>query len=277
MRTHRDHSAKIILIRHLLALLLLLWSTPVGAGQIRLDTSVETAVRNSYLTVRIFCTNRGDEAATHVRGEIMAAGSRLLMERRGTLPVGGTYRTVATVPLAGVGEGTHPVVVTVHYGDTNDRPFSALAVRTYGVGTTDPPCLVGTAEPIKIGGKGRLGAVFTNLAERAVMGRITLVLPRELQGEDTDRTFSIPARQRREISFVIVNLAALAGSTYPVYIIAQYDEGGRHHTAVIPTTVHIGEDDNPLGFTGRYVLLAVLVLLTGIFIAAQFTGREKKG
>ncbi|MCX7634208.1 MAG: hypothetical protein N2Z74_00500, partial [Syntrophales bacterium] len=57
----------------------------------------------------------------------------------------------------------------------------------------------------------------------------------------------------------------------------RYDEDDRHFTTVIPTTVHIGEEDSPLGTPGRYGLFVALMVLIVLFIAAQFTRRGAKG
>lgn len=247
-------------------------TAPVLASYISLSTSLTSKVEGRALTVCVSTVNKGDEPACNVQAGLRVGGQELLLEKRTELPVNGSYQAQATLPLALKNPGTYPLLLVLHYTDANQYPFSALSAQTFSWQKEAAAPLFGQARPATFFKEGKLNFKLKNLGDQPVTAAVSLFAPGELTVTDAPATLTVPPKGKADGSFTITNFSALSGSTYQLFVIAEFDDHGLHYTAVLPGTVRIIEPKSYFGIS-QNVLIVILAALIVIFLGAQFIRR----
>lgn len=135
--------------------------------------------------------------------------------------------------------------MAVDYADANLYPFQALLVTTTVVG--NPPAAKLSIPEIKANGisdSGPLTVKVKNLAaaDREVSYRI--IVPEGLEATEPTGTIHLKGWAEDTTTVTIVNRTALAGSRYPVFVAAEYDDGGMHQSVVMQGLVEIVPPQN---------------------------------
>jgi hypothetical protein len=241
-----------------------------SASYISLKTAVTSQVKDSDLLISISAVNKGDESAYSVQAELNAAGQNLLAEKLSELGIDQAYQLSKkfklSVPLA----GQYPLVVTLHYADANQYPFSALIVQTFAYKSPEIPSTVfGKMSPVAFWKDGKLSLTLRNSGATSVSAALKLIAPREITVQALPERVNIQAGGAQEVVIPLQNFSALSGSTYQVFAVAEYTEDNLHHTSIIPGTVKIVERQAILGIDYAY-LVAALVGLVLLFVVVQF-------
>src|SRR5438477_16209 len=128
-------------------------------------------------------------------------------------------------------------------------------------GAPAPPrggCGRGAAPPGAAPGARR--ARLKSLSDAPRQVRVRLVSPRELEMDPAATTLALAPWGEAAVDAKVVNRAARAGSRYPVFVTAEYDDEGVHHTAVGQAAASI-VDGGGLRAHGLLLLAAVLVVV----------------
>ncbi|OGC32852.1 hypothetical protein A2311_03275 [candidate division WOR-1 bacterium RIFOXYB2_FULL_48_7] len=242
---------------------------PAAASYISLKTITATRVSGQQLVVEISSTNNGDESAFNVQAEIMFAGQKHLLNKTSELPIGGIYQAKLTLPLKVNKPGNYPLVLTMHYADANQYPFSALSCPVFSYQQDVTPPILGQFKPAAFSQAGTLNLTVKNNADQAQQLTIKVVTPKELTALDSQVKLLLPPRSTKNESVRIENFSALPGSNYQIYAIAETEDQNYHYTAVTPGTVKIVANQEILGISYNiiFALLAALILL---FLGLQF-------
>ncbi|HVN66903.1 MAG TPA: hypothetical protein VMT55_00900 [Candidatus Sulfotelmatobacter sp.] len=242
------------------------------ASFISLTPTLTAKFEGKMLAIKVVTVNKGDESAFNVRAEVRAGGQVLTAEKVNELPVGGVYRAALSFPLTVNVPGSYPLVLIMHYTDGNQYPFSALTAQTFAWQKEAFPPLSGQAGPLTFWREGELRFTLKNDADRPLQLGLALVVPRELSVAAQAQELTIGPRAARSAVFKVSNFSALSGSTYQVYLVGEFEDGGQHYTSIVPGTIRIVERRTLFGLS--YVTLAVILAgLVGLFIGAQLIKR----
>lgn len=96
-----------------------------------------------------------------------------------------------------------------------------------------------------------------------------MIAPRELTVEEEKLELSVGAKSEQSAGFTVRNFSALSGSTYQVFAVSEFDDGGLHYTNIAPGTIRVAEERGFLGLN-QNILIAVLAALVIVFIGVQF-------
>ena len=118
-----------------------------------------------------------------------------------------------------------------------------------------------TAPPLSSAGS--LHVRLKNLAGVARQVSLTVAVPEGVEVTKPVQDLPLAAWGEGTLSAPLINRTALAGSRYPVFVAAEYDDGGVHQTAVSQGVVEI---QNPRSFFQSQRRL--LWLGAGVLIAA---------
>jgi hypothetical protein len=247
----------------------LLLAGAARASYISLNTTVSVKVEGQQLKLLVSAVNKGDEAAYNVQAECRVAGRSVLAAKSGELPVNAPYQATLTMPLALPRPGSYPLVLVMHYTDANQYPFSALSVQTFIYRQEAVAPLFGRVRSTAFAREGQLNFKLKNLGERELRAGTRLVAPRELTSEQAEVPLVLAPRSEQGGSFTVHNFSALAGSTYQVFAVTEFDDGGLHYTGVAPGTIKIVEERSFLGL-GQTAIIVILAVLVLVFISAQF-------
>jgi hypothetical protein len=247
-----------------------LFAGAASASYISLKTTLSSKVEGNILKVKVSAVNNGDEAAYNVQPEIRAGKQKRLARKREELGIAGTYQAEERFVLGFKNPGQYPLLLTLHYTDANQYPFSALSCQLFSYGTgVAPSDVFGRLQPATFWKKGRVKLALKNRSEAQLPLSVFLALPRELSCAKESMRLDIPARSERTAEFEVENFSALSGSNYQVFAIAEYEREGRHYTNITPGTLKIVESRTILGVDYVYVL-GFLVILVVVFLSFQF-------
>src|SRR5262249_14595946 len=202
---------------------------------ITLRITARTDLADGELETRVSIRNSGNDDARNVRVGVDFGGRATRSDTIAALDHDAEREVVLTVPGARLADGEWPLRVRVDYQDTNGYPFQALHVGTVRVGSCRPP-EVGVSEVgivrLESNGSASLSFCVGNAGEqpRTVSTRIDV-------SDDLGRAAAPEPMQLRpygrECTTVrLRNHHALPGSTYPVFVVAEYVAGAPHRTVV---------------------------------------------
>jgi len=256
----------------MLAISIILSAHSVSAGYIRLDTEVTSVVEKEELKVSITLTNRGNEPAYNLQGEIDTGDNPRPITKKAELAVGESYRVVSLLDLNPEKPGSYPLIVTLSYRDGNGHPFSSLTCTTFAYKNDPLPLLFGQIEAITFSRKAVLTLRLNNLDERELKTSTRLVVPRDITAEGEAQECHLPPRGKSSLLFHVNNFNALPGSRYPIFCVTEFEKGARHHTEISRGSISITEWDFFEEY--RYYLVALIIILLIFFILLQFTRKR---
>ena len=252
-----------------LLLMIILVAGNAAASHITLNTTVNSQVVNDTLKVSISAVNRGDEPAYHVQAVIKAGRQKIATPKKQQIGVGESFNATSSVKLDLEGPGQYPLVITIHYTDANQYPFSALNLQTFSYKTEPIPSdIFGKMNTVSFWKKGQMKLTLKNLGASESVIRVYLEVPKELTSDSYSVETLIPSKSEKEAGFTIHNFSALSGSTYRIFAVSEYEKEGVHFTSITPGTVTIVEQKS--FFEKNYVyLIMVLVILIILFVIFQ--------
>jgi hypothetical protein len=141
--------------------------------------------------------------------------------------------------------------------------------------TESPPTLALTTSlpEVELPGKASLKLALANSGEEPAAVRVRWHLPRELAVQPLTRELALaPGEDRRE-RFRLATQGALAGSSYGIYAILEWDGPHGPAAALVPGRVVVTE---PHSSRLRLILGGVLALLLAAWLGAQWGGRSRR-
>jgi hypothetical protein len=141
-------------------------------------------------------------------------------------------------------------VTTIAVGNPSAAKLSVPEIKSDGIADSGP-----------------LSIKLKNLSatERDVSYRV--IVPEGLEATDQTGTMHLKGWGEDTLSITVVNRTALAGSRYPVFVAAEYDDGGMHQSVVaqgiveIVTPRNFWEANQTLLIGGAVFLVAVWLVL----------------
>lgn len=247
---------------------LVCWTWTSSASYISLRTTVDTKVDKNILKVLVSAVNKGDESAYNVQAELRVADKKVLAQKRQELRVDATYKAIAEFKLDLKRPGQYPLIVVLHYTDANQYPFSALSVPTFIYKEERAGELFSQLSSAKFTQNGAVRLVLKNMGEAEVRAISRLVVPRELTAEKSRAEALLSPRSKKRLYFEVENFSALAGSSYQVFALTEYEKEGIHYTVVSPGTVSIVEKNFFRDY--QFYIFGLIIILLAIFIFLQF-------
>ncbi len=183
-----------------------------------------------------------------------------------------------TVELPSGLAGSFPASLLITYKDENSHPLSCVALivfKTPGAGLSG---LEASADDITLQGQGELAVKITNPLENSVMVKASLVLPQAFSGKIETTQVPMLAGGSEELRFPLVHKDSVGG-THAVFCILEYDQEGRHHTAMIPARINARP---PAHWFTRSRLLWIVVdgvliaLFVGLWVRPILARRKSK-
>jgi hypothetical protein len=267
-----------MIVRLTTVLALALAAGLASAGNISIAITPTLEMRDGTLTAEVEVKNGGDEAAHSVSPMLVFGDHRVRADARDDLPPGGTAKASLALPVGELGPGRWLYSVAVDYADANGYPFQALHVGLLTVSKPAPAKIaVSKIEAPPISRNGTLGIDLKNLAGVARDARVRVVAPEGIEVTQPGGTIPVAPWGEATARVPVVNRTALAGSRYPVFVAAEYDDEGIHQTGLGSAILEI---QAPRSFfqsqrATLWIVAAALALAWLAFMAGQFaTGRR---
>lgn len=239
------------------------------ASYITLNTTVNSKIEGNTLKVLITVINKGDEAAHNVQAEMNVAGKKIMAKKMQELGVNETYKVFEEIKLNLKQPGEYPLVVTMHYADANQYPFSALNLQTFAYRAEEVPAEVfGRMGSATFWKHGEIKLALKNLSYSDIATMTRLIVPRELTVDEGSQKINVAPKGQGEADFKLKNFSALSGSTYQVFAVSEYEKDGMHQTNITPGTIKIVERKNIFGLDYLYLAIALMVLIL-LFVVFQ--------
>ena len=218
---------------------------PVSGYSGYITMVIETTITASTekVEVKITAQNNGDEPAYKVYPELQLGSevAKLSAERRIAVKASRQW-TYAFVPgKAGLKlHGTYPLLVTLHYHDSNMYPYSVPEVVLFEMvkaGKVLP--FESKIETSEVFGSGEISLTLGNVLDRTLAGEVRVLLPIELTTENNPSTFELQANQTDQILYPITNKGALPGSRYKIFGITEFDDSGSHYCVLVSGMISV--------------------------------------
>ena len=247
-------------------LILIFAGRPAAAKTISITIGQKSELQGDNLVVKTTVGNTGDETAKTVAATLRFGDKQVRGKQRDELAPNATFEDDLTIATGPLGEGRWPYQIAVDYADANLYPFQALLMTTAVVGSPPPAKLsIPQIASDPIAESGTLTVHFKNLSptERDASWRVAV--PEGLEASDPTGTVHLKPWGEATTSVGLVNRTALAGSRYPVFVSAEYDDGGVHQSIVAQNVVEIVAprnfwEANQALFIGGAILLVVIWL-----------------
>jgi hypothetical protein len=257
----------------LLVLITFVAARPVAAKSISINMSITPEVRAGELAVRIKVSNTGDEAAGSVTPVVRMGDKEARGTRREALAPNESMEETVTLPIGDIGAGRWPFRVAVDYTDANQYPFQALHVALVTVGNPSPARIALPEVKVeKLSDEGEMTAKVKNLAGAARKVKIAAYVPEGLEVTSAAPEIDVEPWGEKSVSIDLKNRTALAGSRYPLFAAAEYDDEGTHYAVVGTGVVEIGASSSivrPTLLTIGGVLVVGWLVLIGWRLARR--------
>lgn len=243
------------------ALGLCLTAAAAQAGNISITMTTTPEVRDGAIDVHLTVRNSGDEAASSVVPILRFGDREVRGTRQETLAPSQSIDDTLTLPQVTLGPGRWPFRVAVDYTDQNQYPFQALHVAILTVGNPSPAKV--SVQEISIPPLSSSTVVRTHLKSlEGVPRKVTLNIfaPEGLEVSDGRAEVDLAAWAEKDVSSRLINRTALAGSRYPIFVSAEYDDEGTHHAVISHGLVEVGAPHHEVS--------SMLLVLGGVLIAA---------
>jgi len=232
-------------IRGIACVLVLGLAAVADAKTISITIGQRAELKGDSLVVKTTVGNTGDESAKAVATNLRVGDKAVKGKLHDDLAPNATFDEELTLATGTLGEGRWPYQIAVDYADANMYPFQALLVTTTVVGNPPPPKL--TIPEIKVdpmSDSGSLSVKMKNLAaaERDVGYRV--IVPEGLEATQPTGNLHLKGWGEDATTVTVVNRTALAGSRYPVFVAAEYDDGPVHQAVVMQGIVEIVSPQN---------------------------------
>ena len=252
---------KVILLLFIIAIAVI---PSVAASYISIQSAITSTDNKTIIKV----TNLGDEAAYNVQLSLDANGKKTASNAKRQLSVRESFEWAVPLSFKSKNPGKYPIVLTTSYEDANSYPFSAISVSTFDYKEAAVSDIAAAMGNIQLSDKGVLELKIKNTGETAKDVNVMLAVPKELTVDKDKLSVKMPAKEQKIVNFEIEKFSALAGSSYAVFAVVEYEEGGRHYTSMANGAVKVVEKKNI--FTNQSILISLLVILIVIFIYFQF-------
>lgn len=238
-----------------------------SAGTISISISHSLEIGTDGVTALVTVGNSGDEAAHSVAAQLEIQGVEHRGQTRTILPPGSSFEETFAVGVENLPEGRWPYSIAVDYTDANQYPFQALSVAMFLRGNP-PPALIAVSalEAPKLALHGAVTVSVQNLSDAERGASLRLVLPRGIDVPDGKVEFTLEPWEQRSLEVPVVNRFAIAGSRYPVYAVAEYQEESGHQAVVASGDLEIIEATTVVESSRSYLWTVVVVL--GFLFAA---------
>ena len=246
-------------------------------------SAVIPAADASYITMKssitatdnaaaIIISNLGDEPSYNVQLSLDANGKNSVSDVKKQLNVRESFRWQIPLHFESKNPGKYPLVLTTNYQDANSYPFSAISVFIFDNNESTISSLAAMISNVELADKGVLELKIKNTAETAKDASIRLIAPKELTADKDSLNLHLASKEQATANFEIEKFSALKGSSYAVFAVIEYDEGGRHYTSTANGLIKIIEKKNI--FANNALLAFILIALIIIFVYFQF--KKKK-
>jgi hypothetical protein len=245
---------------------------PLGAGTIRLVVSTTTALLPEGLRTDVQVTNDGDEPAFDLVPHVEFFGARGTGRTQAALLAGATVTMTLDTPAAPDPQmpGAWPVVVRIAYRDGGQRPWEALHVTVARRGVDErPPDVQVRVDGGRVTSTGTLKA-WLERARAVPPLRATFLAPAGLVLEPAQLSVAPDVQGPIDIH---LRSAVAAGAALPVFAIVEYDDPGRHVTAIGSTTVEVVDNSR---LTATRWALPLLVACVAAWIAVALRARRPR-
>ena len=255
-------------------------AAPAEAGTISITISQGVAVSADKLMVNLKVGNSGDEAALSVTPSLRFGDQVVRGKGKESLAPNTSFEETLTLPVGSLGEGRWPYRIAVDYTDQNQYPFQALQTQAINVGSPPPAkVVVPTIKSADIAGSGTLTLTVKNLTADPRTARVSVFVPEGLEATDPVREVKLDGWKEQDLTVPITNRSALAGSRYPVFVVAEYDAGAVHESAVAQGLVSVIEVQSFFSRNTRFLWIGagVLVVLWLAIVVMRSAGRSSAG
>ena len=255
-------------------------AAPAEAGTISITISQGVAVSADKLMVNLKVGNSGDEAALSVTPSLRFGDQVVRGKGKESLAPNTSFEETLTLPVGSLGEGRWPYRIAVDYTDQNQYPFQALQTQAINVGSPPPAkVVVPTIKSADIAGSGTLTLTVKNLTADPRTARVSVFVPEGLEATDPVREVKLDGWKEQDLTVPITNRTALAGSRYPVFVVAEYDAGAVHESAVAQGLVSVIEVQSFFSRNTRFLWIGagVLVVLWLAIVVMRSAGRSSAG
>jgi hypothetical protein len=260
----------------LVLLAVLAGAVPAVAGSISIGLTPVPILQDGKLTVALTVGNSGDEAARAVSPVLRLRDREARGATHDALAPRQTLEETLSLPAADLGSGTWPYRLAVDYTDANSYPFQALHVATVTSGNV-PPAKIAVQEisAARFSASTTLHMRVKNLSPNQRTMTVAVYVPEGLEVDGGLPAFELGPWEQRDLSTRVINRTVLAGSRYPVFVTAEYDDGSLHQAVVgfglveiIPAGSFFSEQRNLLS-------IAAVVLVAGWLVILGWRARRK--
>ena len=252
-------------------------AAPAEAGTISITISQGVAVSADKLMVNLKVGNSGDEAALSVTPSLRFGDQVVRGKGKESLAPNASFEETLTLPVGSLGEGRWPYRIAVDYTDQNQYPFQALQTQAINVGSPPPAkVVVPTIKSADIAGSGTLTLTVKNLTADPRTARVSVFVPEGLEATDPVREVKLDGWKEQDLTVPITNRTALAGSHYPVFVVAEYEDGAVHQSAVAQGMVSVIEAQSFFSRNTRLLWIGagVLIALWLAVVVMRSVGRS---
>jgi hypothetical protein len=213
---------------------------PAAAKNISITISQATSVSDGNLVVKVTIGNSGDEEALSVIPSLRFGDKKVHGKGKASLGPNESFEETLSLPVGTLGEGRWPYRLAVDYTDANQYPFQALQTQSVVVGNPPPAKVaVPVIQSEDIVGTGTLAVTVKNLTQDPHTALVDVLVPEGLEVTNGSREVKLEAWKEEHLEVPVTNRTALAGSRYPVFVSAQYDDGGVHQAVVAQGIVSV--------------------------------------
>jgi hypothetical protein len=257
--------------------MLILNSSIVYAGTIRMAFSLRTAITGDQIKVGIEVENRGDEAAFDVKTWVELSGIKRLLFLKKKLEPRDSCGGELVFPLSSR-RGWYPIIAEIYYTDANGHPYYVDAVSKYAIDGRESEVTVEFKKPenqniplrldINKYKKKEFFVILTNNSSKRKTIEVRFVYPGNIAIEPAKSNVSLGPMEKKRITLTIQNRSFNPGSSLPVHVLTEYDKDGLHYLDDSSMIITVEKEGDHSSIICKALVVAGILL--GIIIIMSF-------
>jgi len=155
--------------------------------------------------------------------------------------------------------GTYSMVLLTEYTNAAGQSFSTLSAKYITYKKAAQLKVIATLSPqiIETSDKKPLTLNVVNIDDKQHNISAKLYLPKDIKADETEKTFTVPAKGGKDIDFLIYSYGALKGSAHSAYVVVTHVDENILHTRIAGNAIDIKRgvvsDDEEIICSSGYV------------------------
>lgn len=244
------------------------------AGEISLTSSLTCEFVDPEIKAKLILVNKGDEAAYQVYVKFEMQDKQWQSKVYSRLEYDQILEIELTEVLETMKAGIYPFIAKIHFKDRAGYPMTTIVVTPFVYREYKSLKIFVEFPDTQVAQRKKGKIIFSNMDTEDLDLSIRILVPDELSVDPDQISFFLKARSKDKQKFTLKNFSAIAGASYPVWTITEYENEDWHFTHLSSGTIVVTPSVT-IFKTYWWLWLGLAGLLLFVFVGVNILKRKR--